>query len=55
VLDIRNWRDPLFGGHPPEPIDKYLGVLKEKVRAVGAEVGVANDGDGDRVAFVDEK
>ncbi len=55
VFDIRNWRDPLFGGHPPEPIEKYLGILKEKVRAVGAQVGIANDGDGDRVAFVDEK
>ncbi len=55
VLNIRNWRDPLFGGHPPEPIEKYLGILKEKVRAVGAQVGIANDGDGDRVAFVDEK
>ena len=55
VFDIRNWRDPLFGGHPPEPIEKYLGILKEKVRTVGAQVGIANDGDGDRVALVDEK
>ncbi len=55
VLDIRSSRDPLFGGHAPEPIEKHLGILKEKVRAVNALMGIANDGDGDRVALVDEK
>lgn len=55
VIGIRSYRDPLFGGHAPEPIEKNLRPLSEKVRAVGADIGVANDGDGDRVAFVDEK
>lgn len=55
VVGIRTKRDPLFGGHPPEPIEKYLGPLFDKVRALGARVGIANDGDGDRIAFCDEK
>ncbi len=55
VVSVRSYRDPLFGGHPPEPVEKHLTLLKERVRALGASLGVANDGDGDRVAFIDEK
>ncbi len=55
VVQIRSYRDPLFGGHAPEPVEKHLGILKEKVRAEGADIGVANDGDGDRIALVDER
>ncbi len=55
VLEIRSWRDVLFGGHAPEPVEKNLSPLKEKVRSLGADIGIANDGDGDRVAFVDER
>jgi len=55
VLNIRSYRDPLFGGHAPEPVEKNLKPLMDKVRATGADIGIANDGDGDRVALVDEK
>ncbi|WP_448587862.1 phosphoglucomutase/phosphomannomutase family protein [Thermocrinis sp.] len=55
VLSIRSRRDPLFGGHPPEPIEKYLSPLFDKVRALNAKLGIANDGDGDRIALCDEK
>ena len=55
VVGIRSYRDPLFGGHAPEPIEKNLKPLIEKVRALGGDLGVANDGDGDRIALVDEK
>jgi len=55
VIGIRSYRDPLFGGHAPEPVEKHLRILAEKVRACEADVGIANDGDGDRIALVDEK
>ncbi|MCX7738116.1 MAG: phosphoglucomutase/phosphomannomutase family protein [Hydrogenothermaceae bacterium] len=54
IESINNWRDPYFGGHHPEPIDKNLSLLKAKVLTVGADVGIANDGDSDRVGIVDE-
>ena len=55
VVSIRSYRDPLFGGHAPEPVEKNLKPLIEKVRALSANLGVANDGDGDRIALVDDK
>ncbi len=55
ILNIRSYRDPLFGGHAPEPVEKNLQPLMLKVRAISADMGIANDGDGDRIALVDEK
>jgi len=55
VIPLRSYRDALFGGHAPEPVEKNLSILKEKVRATGAHIGIANDGDGDRIALVDER
>ncbi len=55
VVNIRSYRDPLFGGHPPEPVEKNLQPLFLKVKALNAHLGIANDGDGDRIALVDEK
>jgi len=55
VSEIRSYRDPLFGGGAPEPVEKNAAPLKEKVRALNAFCGFMNDGDGDRVALVDER
>lgn len=52
---IREFRDPLFGGVNPEPIDQNLGPLKERVVETAALVGLATDGDADRVGAVDER
>ncbi|NPA54383.1 MAG: phosphoglucomutase/phosphomannomutase family protein [Aquificae bacterium] len=54
VIEINNYRDLAFGGHHPEPIDKNLDLLKKKVVAEKGDIGIANDGDGDRVGIVNE-
>lgn len=55
VETIRAERDPLFGGVNPEPIDRNLGALKARVRETGAGLGLATDGDADRLGAVNEK
>jgi phosphomannomutase len=50
---IHNWRDPLFGGSLPEPTAAHLQELMQKVRETGAGLGVALDGDADRLGVVD--
>lgn len=54
VETIREIRDPLFGGVNPEPIDQNLEPLKQRVIETGALVGLATDGDADRVGAIDE-
>lgn len=54
VETIRGNRDPLFGGVNPEPIDSNLGALKQRVIERKALVGLATDGDADRVGAVNE-
>ncbi len=53
VEEICGDRNPIFGGLNPEPIAQNLGPLKEAVLAAKADVGLAVDGDGDRVGAMD--
>jgi phosphoglucomutase len=58
IREIRGQRDPLFGGHPPEPLAPYLQQLIAEVQtstnAGQPTLGIVFDGDGDRIAAVDE-
>ncbi len=48
--------DGNFPNHHPDPaVEENLKMLKEKVQEVHADIGIAYDGDGDRVGFVDEQ
>ncbi|MCS7206699.1 MAG: phosphoglucomutase/phosphomannomutase family protein [Dehalococcoidia bacterium] len=56
VVEIRAERNPLFPGmHNPEPIPHNLAPLVEAVRSHAAQVGLAFDGDADRLGVVDEQ
>jgi len=47
--------DGTFPNHHPDPtVPEYLTDLQEAVRSSGAELGIAFDGDGDRIGAVDE-
>lgn len=53
---IRGERNPVFPGmRQPEPIPPNVDALLRKVVAVGADVGIANDGDADRIGLADEQ
>jgi alpha-D-glucose phosphate-specific phosphoglucomutase len=53
VVEIRGERNPSFCGINPEPIEKNLLALKEAVLNSGSWVGLATDGDADRVGAID--
>ncbi len=55
VAEINGERNPSFPGIQPEPIARHLTKLAETVRTRGADIGLATDGDADRVGIVDEK
>ncbi len=56
VAPIHDWVDPSFCGlSSPEPVARNLGPLMKEVVRWRAIVGVATDGDGDRVGIVSEK
>jgi phosphomannomutase len=54
VATVHDTRDVLFGGHAPEPDDHLLEDLRQKMREIGAAIGIATDGDADRFGIVDE-
>ncbi|MBI2935141.1 MAG: phosphoglucomutase/phosphomannomutase family protein [Chloroflexi bacterium] len=56
LQEINSQRNPIFPGMAqPEPIAKNLNALTEAVVSKKADVGVATDGDADRVGIIDER
>lgn len=54
ITTLHDARDVLFGGHAPEPDDALLSELRSEMKAGGAKIGIATDGDADRFGVVDE-
>ena len=55
VREIHGEINPAFGGRPPEPIERNLKKLMSFMAHESAEIGIAHDGDADRIGVVDEK
>ncbi|HKW43913.1 MAG TPA: phosphoglucosamine mutase, partial [Thermoplasmata archaeon] len=53
VVALNAQADGHFPGREPEPTEENLGLLKSTVVAVKADLGIAHDGDGDRMVAVD--
>lgn len=55
VIELHCQPDGTFPNRPPNPaLAENLKELGDKVRETGATLGIAFDGDGDRIGFVDE-
>lgn len=55
VREIRGEMNPGFGGVHPEPIGRYLGSLAGAISTGMGDLGLATDGDGDRIGAMDER
>lgn len=55
VLEIHDELNPSFGGIAPEPMGKNLDELSQFIVENKCDIGIANDGDADRIGMVDEK
>jgi len=55
VREIRGEMNPGFGGVHPEPIERYLGALAGAISTGMGDMGLATDGDGDRLGAMDER
>lgn len=55
VTYICDENDGSFPNHHPDPaVEENLSMLKKKVLELNADIGIAYDGDGDRVGFINE-
>ena len=55
IMPLHAEFNPSFGGINPEPIEKNLAPLVKKVKESKADLGLAVDGDADRVGIIDDQ
>ncbi len=55
VHEIHNHANPGFGGQAPEPIAQHLQELSALVKSGSYRIGLALDGDADRIGAIDEQ
>ncbi len=53
VTEIRGQLNPGFGGIHPEPIERHLTELAAAIQREHAQIGLATDGDADRIGAMD--
>ena len=54
LIPLFNTSDSNFSNHHPDPaVEENLSILKEKIKETNADVGIAFDGDGDRIGVID--
>ncbi|MCZ7380483.1 MAG: phosphoglucosamine mutase [Candidatus Methanoperedens sp.] len=53
VITLNSQPDGFFPARNPEPVEKNLEMLKKATLAFGANLGIAHDGDADRMMAVD--
>jgi alpha-D-glucose phosphate-specific phosphoglucomutase len=53
VVEIHGELNPSFGGLSPEPIGRHIQQLIDAVKKENADIGIALDGDADRIGVVD--
>lgn len=54
VVELHAEVNPSFKGVPPEPIEKNLTEFSAFIPGNNCQIGIANDGDADRIALFDE-
>jgi len=54
VVSLNSQLDGSFPGRSPEPSPENVVELCKTVKSIGADLGIAHDGDADRATFVDE-
>jgi len=55
VDELHAERNPGFAGMHPEPIDRYMPEAMQRMAMGEHDVGIANDGDADRVGVIDDR
>ena len=54
VVELHSEVNPSFGGLAPEPIGRNMGPFMAHVARGGVDIGIANDGDADRIGVLNE-